>query len=455
MKTSLLACALLIAAISTHSVLADTPNVTVDGGIKITHDVFYTPDNDPSRSLDIYQPEKALDHPLPLIILIHGGGWAGGDKGGFGGQGFVHRGYAAASIDYRLSKQATWPAQAIDCKAAVRWLRAHAAQYGFDTKRFVVCGHSAGGHLVAFLAASNGVKKFDAGENLNVSSDVQASICLSGVTDLVARVLAPGFEWDQKETSDESMMLGGAVLLNKDTAMDASPVTWVSKKSAPVLFEAGTEDNLVPFAQVDEMVQVLKKAGIYSEAYIMKGVGHGGNEYLNLEHLNLIDTFLAHVLKMTPNGGNSGAVGKGSYFLIQVRAPKLVLTGDASGLADGTKVTLDTPTGGLNQKWSFVSRGAGLYTIRPVYAQDLALSVVGGAKLNQTPVILSKDTGSDAQLWSIVYSAVDDVYFLAPKCAPNSVIANFGGQQLAGEQMIIWDYNGADPNLQWRMSAAR
>jgi acetyl esterase/lipase len=280
--------------------LALTQSMTQEPGIRIIHDIAYTPAGVASQALDLYLPTQTPSRPLPLIILIHGGGWLGGDKldnHGLSAE-FVRRGFAVASPNYHESNEAIWPAQAIDCKSVVRWLRAHSEKLHLDPDRFAVGGHSAGGHLSAFLAASNGVKTFDKGANLDVSSDVQAELWFSGVADLVTRAETPGYEIVQNKISDQSRLIGGPALENRELAMQASPVSWVSKKSAPFFFEHGTADKQVPPAQVNEMAAALTKNGIYSEAYFLKGVGHAGPELFDKEHLDLMDKFLRKVLHL-------------------------------------------------------------------------------------------------------------------------------------------------------------
>jgi acetyl esterase/lipase len=110
--------------------------------------------------LDIYLPENA-EGALPLIVWIHGGGWAAGDKAGCPAVGMVGRGYVAASINYRFSQEAIFPAQIEDCKGAIRWLRAHAKEYHIDPDKIGVFGASAGGHLVALLGTSGSAKEIE------------------------------------------------------------------------------------------------------------------------------------------------------------------------------------------------------------------------------------------------------------------------------------------------------
>ena len=125
--------------------------------MKTLRDLAYVSGGHARQKLDLYLPKS--DGPLPLVIWIHGGGWRQGTKGGnLPALRLARRGYAVASLDYRLSGDAKFPAQIEDCKAAVRWLRAHVKKYNLNPDRFGAWGSSAGGHLVALLGTSGGVK---------------------------------------------------------------------------------------------------------------------------------------------------------------------------------------------------------------------------------------------------------------------------------------------------------
>ena len=152
------------------------------------------------------------------------------------------KGYAVASINYRLSQHAVFPAQIEDCKAAIRWLRANAAKYHLDPDHIGVWGASAGGHLVALLGTTGSVKELEGkGGNLDQSSRVQCVVDWFGPTDLATM----GGSHD-KPGSPESRLIGGPVQENKEKARKASPLTYVSKDSAPFLIMHGDQDNTVP-----------------------------------------------------------------------------------------------------------------------------------------------------------------------------------------------------------------
>jgi hypothetical protein len=205
-------CAQLSRVAGIHSAMRLVPIAIVLGfvtsafaqtaGVKSHRDLVYVEGGHERHKLDLYLPEKA-DGPLPLIIWVHGGGWQNGSKDGCPPLrgGYIERGYAVASINYRLSGHAVFPAQIEDCKAAIRWLRAHAKEYGLDAKRFGVWGSSAGGHLVALLGTSGDVKEFDVGANLDQSSRVQAVCDYYGPTDFTVFVTTPGYESHAADSS--------------------------------------------------------------------------------------------------------------------------------------------------------------------------------------------------------------------------------------------------------------
>ena len=206
---------------------------------------------------------------------------------------FVSKGYAVAAINYRLSQHATFPAQIEDCKAAIRWLRAHAKEYNLAADRIGVWGASAGGHLVALLGTSGDVKDLEGKQgNLDQSSRVQAVVDWFGPTDFTKM----GGSHDQPN-SPEARLLGGPVQENKDKAKRASPITYVAKDNPPFLILHGDKDQTVPFSQSALLAEALKKAGVEVTLQPVKGAGHGGREFSSAENLKLIEEFLDRHLK--------------------------------------------------------------------------------------------------------------------------------------------------------------
>jgi acetyl esterase/lipase len=255
---------------------AAPPRPPVPAGIKAYRDLEYVPGGHERQKLDLFIPEKTGD-AVPLIIWVHGGGWQNGSKEGCPPlrNGYTGRGYAVASINYRLSGHAVFPAQIEDCKAAIRWLRAHAKEYHLDANRFGVWGSSAGGHLVALLGTSGEVKAFDVGTNLDRSSRVQAVCDYYGPTDFSVFVTTPGFESHARPEAPEGKLLGGAVLENKDKAGRANPIAYVSKDDPPFLIVHGNEDRTVPINQSQLLFAALKTAGVSAHFHTIHGAGHG------------------------------------------------------------------------------------------------------------------------------------------------------------------------------------
>ncbi len=153
-------------------------------GVKVLRDLQYVEGGHERNRLDLYLPEKA-EGRLPLVVWIHGGAWWAGSKDGCPAVPLTAKGYAVASINYRLSQHAVFPAQIEDCKAAIRWLRANAAKYHLDADHIGVWGASAGGHLVAMLGTTGNVKELEGkGGNLDQSSRVQCVVDWFGPSDL-------------------------------------------------------------------------------------------------------------------------------------------------------------------------------------------------------------------------------------------------------------------------------
>lgn len=240
-------------------------------------------------------PAEGFKTRLPLVIYIHGGAFLIGDKENTVPLELLSQGYAVASINYRLSNQAKFPAQIEDCKAAIRWLRANAARFPIDTERFGVFGHSAGGYLAAMLGTASDVKEFDVGENLVQSSRVQAVINFFGPTDFVQNAFAIA-----NPKSPEAQLIGGAILENKDKAARANPIAYVTKDDAPFLIVHGDADKLVPYNQSELLEAALKKANVPVSFYTVKGGGHGGFNDPKIGQMTV--EFLAkHLLKSARN----------------------------------------------------------------------------------------------------------------------------------------------------------
>ncbi|MGB9596882.1 MAG: alpha/beta hydrolase fold domain-containing protein [Candidatus Poribacteria bacterium] len=276
-----------------------TIQTNIPKGTKIYRDIAYVTKPHERQKLDLYLPPQGDN--LSLIINIHGGAWMMGNKNDMVPLDFLFEGYAVASINYRLSQHSIFPAQIEDCKSAVRWLRKNAGKFGINPDRFGVIGASAGGHLSALLGTTGDVKEFDVGENLDVSSQVQAVVDLFGPTDF--------FQMDDHRLSNgmihnlpsspESLLIGGNIQENKDKAIKANPITYITKDDPPFLIIHGDSDPLVPHHQSELLEQALKDAGVSVVFYTVKDGGHGDFKDKNVDLL--IKGFFAKNLKNHKN----------------------------------------------------------------------------------------------------------------------------------------------------------
>lgn len=268
----------------------------VPEGTKVLQDLPYVTNGLPSQALDLYLP-AASTTPAPLIVFIHGGGWQAGSKKQCPARAFLAKGYAVASVEYRFSDVAIFPAQVEDCKAAVRWLRAHAKEHRYNADKIAVWGPSAGGHLVSMLGVTGHMRDFDVGENLDQSSQVQAVIDCYGPIDFehYGDGPNPGIRDDRRGTVTK--LLGGPIKDKLDLARRASPITHVQKDAAPFLILQGDADPLVPVQQSQLIDTKLKELGVESTLKILPGADHGGPQFQSTETVGWIEAFLAKHLK--------------------------------------------------------------------------------------------------------------------------------------------------------------
>lgn len=230
-----------------------------------------------SLKLDLYLPQEK---DAPLVVWIHGGGWQGGSKEGCPVTWLNDHGMAVASISYRLTDKATFPAQIQDCKAAVRWLRANADKYGYSTEKIGVAGSSAGGHLAALMGTSGEVKALegDVGGNLDQSSRVAAVVDYYGATDFVLRSKTQPHRANKKG-SVVYKLLGGGADEKVELAKQASAAFHVTEDDPPFLVIHGDKDNTVLLDQSRRIQTVYKEAGLPLELIVIEGGGHGGAEF--------------------------------------------------------------------------------------------------------------------------------------------------------------------------------
>ena len=250
--------------------------IQVPAGTQIDRDIVYETVAGRKLPLDLYRPAKATA-ATPLVIWIHGGGWRSGTKNNPGPSLILlERGYAVASVEYRLSGEAVFPAAIEDCKAAVSFLRHSAQKYNLDPDKFGVWGSSAGGHLVALLGTTSDTEDFSTHPiTKQASSSVQAVCNWFGPTDFLRMNDVPGRIDHNSPGSPESRFIGAPIQENKKQVQRANPITYVSKSDPPFLNVHGEVDQSVPYNQSELLQAALTKAGVPSKLYkVVKG-DHG------------------------------------------------------------------------------------------------------------------------------------------------------------------------------------
>lgn len=298
-RFSLIACMTLLICSDAFSQAGGLP-----AGIKMEKDVPYIPDGDEGQRLDLYLPEVVAEKPLPLIVHIHGGGWMGGSKYPCAVAAMVLKGYAVASVEYRFSQKAKFPAQIQDCQAAVRWLRAHAKKYNLDIEHVGVIGGSAGGHLSALVGTAGGKDAFPKiGGNEEQSDRVQAVCDIFGPADFSTVVQQAADDKNVKNIfefntpKDPYSELIGTKLDDKAKTEAVSPVHYVTKDNPPFVILHGTHDTLVPYAQSEEFAAVLKEKGVAVWLQKLPGAGHGGGAFGKPAVIQLMQNFFDKYLK--------------------------------------------------------------------------------------------------------------------------------------------------------------
>lgn len=256
--------------------------------------------------LDLYRP-KSTKGEVPLVVWVHGGGWNKGSRSKCPIAWLCNEGFAVASVDYRLTDKAQWPAQIEDCRAAVAFLRTNGKQYGLAVERIGVCGASAGGHLVALMGT------LDQNEQAQSESGIQAVCDFFGPTDLLTM---PNNVLDAGETEADlakvngAKLLGGIVRDQPEKARHASALHQVSSNDPPMLIVHGDADEDVPIAQSKRLHQKLIAAGCESTLHVVPGAGHGVKNCQTTETQKLmLEFFQKHIhqpksqTNRTPNGG--------------------------------------------------------------------------------------------------------------------------------------------------------
>ncbi len=241
---------------------------------EVRKDLPYVEQGHERQKLDLRLPSNPKG--APVVLWIHGGGWLAGNKDNPPVAALTTRGYVVASMNYRYSTQAPFPAQLEDARAAVKWLRAHQGDFGYDGQRIAAWGHSAGGTMVSLLGARQ-----------DKDAELQAVVNFSGPTDF-GLIIKDAVDGGYAERADApiqmvALLLGGPVKDRRPLGLEASPVAHVTARSAPALLVFGQKDTLVPPVQGAVLFEAMKKAGVATELMSLPNTGHDSLTQASLE----------------------------------------------------------------------------------------------------------------------------------------------------------------------------
>jgi len=259
-------------------------------------DIEFAKVGETSLKLDLHRPPG--ESP-PLIVYVHGGGWRAGSKEDVPIADLYDKGFAIASVDYRLSTQAVFPAQVHDIKAAIRFLRANAGGFHVNATKIAIIGSSAGGHLAALVGVSNGNRELEGkvGEHLDQSSDVQVIVSYYGASNLetiLSQSTPKGLEF---RIPALKLLLGDTPDKKPELAKLASPVTHLDKKDPPLLLIHGDADPQMPPQQSQELEKAYQALGSPVTLILLPGSLHGGAEFYDEERTAIVAKFLDKVLR--------------------------------------------------------------------------------------------------------------------------------------------------------------
>ncbi len=258
-------------------------------------DVVYATVDGKALGLDLYLPAGTRNPAL--LVWVHGGGWSAGTKAQYPKE-LVEKGFAVASLDFRQATEARFPANVHDIKAAIRFLRARGADYGYRTDRIAIGGASSGAHLAALVGVTNGNQALEGtvGEHPGQSSAVQAIVSYFGASNL-ATILAQSTPFGLNVRRPALERLLGALPENtRDLAALASPVSHVDRSDPPLLLLHGDQDPQMPINQSHELQGAYEKLGLDVDFDVLHGAAHGGDAFFAGEPLERAVKFLRRTL---------------------------------------------------------------------------------------------------------------------------------------------------------------
>ena len=282
LRSALACCALAFASLPAAS--------AADAARHFTDLVYATVDGKP-LALDLHLP-PGVRHP-PLLIFVHGGAWTTGTKTQYPTF-LMQRGFAVASLDFRSSNDAPFPADVFDIKAGIRYLRAKAALYGYRTDRIAVVGASSGAHLAQRVGVTGGLPALEGneGDYPNQSSSVQAIVSYFGASDLTTLLSQSTPVGLAVREPALKRLLGAAPDQVPDLAKLASPIFQVGPHAPPILLLHGDQDTQMPLNQVYEMQWAYEQAGLHAQVLILHGVDHDAGPFFRDAPVDRVAKFL-------------------------------------------------------------------------------------------------------------------------------------------------------------------
>ncbi len=265
---------------------------------RIQKNIKYAHRGDLSLYLDLYLPEKKSNNPK-LLVWFHGGGWRSGSKDECHISWMTEHGFAVASIQYRLSGQAKFPAQIHDCKEAIRYLRANSETYSYDSSQIGVAGISSGGQLATLLGTTGDRVELGGAEFSSLkdhSTQVHAVLNLCGTSDFI-RAMNQFPQAVDDPNSTFGLLFGGPFSQKHELAKLASPATHVSKGDPPLLLVHGTKDPIVPFDQSEYMRDLYQQNGLEVKLITIQDGSHVPAEFWDKERRVQYLQFFEHHLK--------------------------------------------------------------------------------------------------------------------------------------------------------------
>lgn len=252
-------------------IASKTPPETV----RVLRDIGYVSNQGKALQLDLFMPAQISKAALPGIVLVHGGGWRSGTRDNLAPMAIrlAARGYIATTVSYRLSGEARYPAAIHDVKAAIRWMRTHAAEYQLDPRHIAIAGGSAGGQIAALVGTTNDVPEFDPQAQLNpVSSAVQAIINIDGLSDFTSEEARKYEDDPKKKPSSAGAWFGGTHTEKPELWKEASPLTHVGRHTPPILFITSAQKRFS--LGREEMVQKLTGLDIARHTVLIPDTPH-------------------------------------------------------------------------------------------------------------------------------------------------------------------------------------